>query len=164
MAVRPEDFKDALKDYPSGVTVVTSADSQGNPLGATVSAFTSLSLEPPLVLVCLNRSSRTSAAIASRRAYAIHILDASQATLARRFALDNSEKFEQAAFTINDAGVPCLDDCHLRLECTLQDEYSGGDHVILVGLVDAAYRGEDIEPLVFARRGFYALGPRLVEA
>src|SRR5215211_1538908 len=88
------DFRDALKDFPSGVTIVTTPDSAGTPLGATVSAFTSLSVEPPLVLVYLSHHSRSCAAIRERGAFAVHFLDRSQPALARRFAADLSNKFE----------------------------------------------------------------------
>ena len=79
----------------------------------------------------------------------------------RRAELD---KFEAAPYTFNEAGVPCLDQCALRLECTLSAEHEGGDHIILIGLVNAAERRADFESLVFARRGFFSLGNRLVEA
>ncbi|HLF79499.1 MAG TPA: flavin reductase family protein [Dehalococcoidia bacterium] len=162
--VEASEFRDALKDFPSGVTIITTADQEGAPLGATVSAFTSLSLDPPLVLICLKDTGKTTKAIRERRAFAVHFLDASQTTLARRFADDMANKFENAAHTLNAAGVPCLDDCPLRLECTLHAEYAGGDHIILIGRVESARRLNEFEPLVFARRSFFSLGSQLVEA
>jgi flavin reductase ActVB len=162
--VEPSEFRDALKDFPSGVTIITTADSDGQPLGATVSAFTSLSLEPPLVLICLKDTGKTAPAIRERGAFAVHFLEASQTTLARRFADDLANKFENANFALNEEGVPCLMDCPLRLECTLHAEYEGGDHIILIGRVERARRLNEFEPLVFARRGFFSLGRPLVEA
>jgi flavin reductase ActVB len=162
--VQAIEFRDALKDFPSGVTIITTADRDGVPLGATVSAFTSLSLDPPLVLICLKDSGKTTSAIRERGAFAVHFLDLSQTTLARRFADDLANKFEGAAHTLNDAGVPCLTACPLRLECTLHAEYDGGDHIILIGRVESAQRLKEFEPLVFARRGFFSLGAQLIEA
>jgi len=158
MAVDAATFRDALKDFPAGVTIVTSADGDGQPLGATVSAFASLSLDPPLVVVCLKRESGTVAGIRERRAFAVHILGNDQAQLALRFASDRSPKFEGLEFAANGSGVPVLGDCRVRLECELSDELPGGDHVILVGLVVDACNTDTFEPLVYANRRFLALG------
>ena len=158
MAVDAATFREALKDFPAGVTIVTSADSVDSPVGATVSAFASLSLEPPLIVVCLKRESGTVAAIRERRAFAVHILGNDQAQMALRFASDRSSKFEGLDFAANGAGVPLLGDCPVRLECELSDEMPGGDHVILVGLVAEASNAEVFEPLVYANRRFLALG------
>lgn len=158
MAVDAATFRDALKDFPAGVTVVTSADSSGLPVGATVSAFASLSLEPPLIVVCLKRESGTVAAIRARGAFAVHILGNGQAQLALRFASDGSPKFEGLDYAANASGVPMLGDCPVRLECELSSEMPGGDHVILVGLVANASNAEAFEPLVYANRRFLALG------
>ena len=162
--VQAIEFRDALKDFPSGVTIITSADENGVPTGATVSAFSSLSLDPPLILVCLANWTRTAEAIRYRKAFIVNFLDVSQAGLALHFAADIPDKFASSPFTINDAGVPCLDDCHLRLECTLDTGYGGGDHEIFVGRVVRAVRSEDFEPIVFARRNFFALGSPMVQA
>ena len=158
MAVDATTFRDALKDFPAGVTIVTSADATGRPVGATVSAFASLSLEPPLIVVCLKRESATVAAIRDRGAFAVHILGHDQAQLALKFASDRSPKFEGLDYVSNMPGVPLLGDCPVRLECDLSSEMPGGDHVILVGLVANASNAEAFEPLVYANRRFLALG------
>jgi flavin reductase ActVB len=157
-------FRDALKDFPAGVTIVTTASADGTPVGATVSSFASLSLDPPLVLLCLRSDSRSAAAIRERRAFCVQFLDRSQVQLARRFATDHADKFDHEAFSLNEVGVPCLDSCCLRLECTLESDYAGGDHVIFVGRVAASKRVGDFEPLVYARRSFFSLGRALSEA
>lgn len=158
MAVDAATFRDALKDFPAGVTIVTSADASGTPVGATVSAFASLSLDPPLIVVCLKRESATVAAIRHRGAFAVHILGHDQAQLALKFASDRSPKFEGLDYAENTPGVPLLDDCPVRLECDLSSEMPGGDHVILVGLVANASNADAFEPLVYANRRFLALG------
>jgi flavin reductase (DIM6/NTAB) family NADH-FMN oxidoreductase RutF len=156
-------FRSALSQFPAGVTIVTSADSRLNPLGATVSAFSSLSLDPPLVLVCLTRESRTTAAIRERKAFAVHLCTAEQATLARRFAADVVEKFDGSNYSYNASGVPCLEDVGLRLECTLHAELEGGDHIIFVGLVQAAPQLKDFQPLLYAQRNFFSLASEPIE-
>jgi flavin reductase (DIM6/NTAB) family NADH-FMN oxidoreductase RutF len=156
--VDPMEFRSALKDFASGVTIVTSADENGTPIGATVSSFASLSLNPPLVLVCLNGTSRTITSIRKRGAFAIHFLDRTQAELARWFASESGNKFENCSHSFNAAGVPCLDDCGRRLECRVYTEYEGGDHLILIGLVEAAPQMDGFEPLVFAQRSYFHLG------
>ena len=158
MSVNADDFKNALKDFHAGVTIVTAADADGTPVGATVSSFASLSLDPPLVLICLTRDARSTAAIKACRAYVVHVLDDSQAALARRFATDITDKFDGSDYFLNDDGVPCLSGCPLRLECTLEDEYDGGDHLIFVGRVQAAGRADGFTPLVYGNRTFYGLG------
>jgi flavin reductase (DIM6/NTAB) family NADH-FMN oxidoreductase RutF len=163
MPVDAAAFRSALSQFPAGVTIVTSADAKLNPLGATVSAFSSLSLDPPLILVCLARESRTTAAIRQRQAFAVHLCTSEQATLARRFAADVAEKFDGSNYSFNAAGVPCLEDAGLRLECTLHAELDGGDHVIFIGLVQAAPQLNDFEPLIYARRNFFSLAAEPLE-
>src|SRR5262245_55219870 len=136
------EFRDALKDFPSGVTIITTADEHGMPIGATVSAFSSLSLDPPLILICLANWTRTAEAIRQRRAFTVQFLDESQGRLARHFAADIEDKFAETPYTLNEAGVPSLDDCRLRLECSLHAEYEGGDHEIFVGRVERAVRSD----------------------
>src|SRR5436190_1742652 len=163
MTVDAAAFRSALSQFPAGVTIVTSADTRLNPVGATVSAFSSLSLDPPLVLVCLTRESRTTAAIRDRKAFAVHLCTSEQATLARRFAADVVEKFAGSNYSFNASGVPCLEDAGLRLECTLHAELEGGDHVIFVGLVQAAPQLNEFEPLIYARRNFFSLATEPLE-
>jgi flavin reductase ActVB len=158
MSVAEVEFKEALKNFPGGVTIVTSCDREGRPFGATVSSFASLSLNPPLVVVCLSRGSRSIAAIRERRAFVVHFLGADQAALARQFAADSDDKFSGIGHASTGEGVPYLVDCPARLECQLQDEFAGGDHEIVVGVVSAVHGIDDFEPLVYARRNFFALG------
>jgi flavin reductase (DIM6/NTAB) family NADH-FMN oxidoreductase RutF len=159
----PDDFRETLKDFPAGVTIVTSADADGVPVGATVSSFASLSLDPPLVLVCLRSDSRTVTALRERGAFAVHILERSQADLARRFATDQADKFEAGAYSLNEAGVPCLSRCSERLDCSLENQFTGGDHQIIVGRVRSISRADGFRPLVYAQRGFYELGGSAAE-
>ena len=152
-----DDFRDVVKDFASGVTVVTSLDQKGDPVGATVSAFSSLSLDPPLVLVCLKSYSRSTRAIRHRGAYVVHFLNEAQADVAKKFAVDQSEKFSNGSYLLNDEGIPCLEDCQVRLECAVYSELPGGDHAIFVGQVVRAVGREGFRPLVHADRRFARL-------
>jgi flavin reductase ActVB len=162
VAVAIDQFKEVLKDFPSGVTIVTATDRQGAPVGATVSAFASLSLEPPLILVCLKEDSRTAVAIRQSRAFVVHLLDEGQKGLAIRFADDTADKFSRLDYVLDRHGAPCLRQVGSMLTCSLHSESPGGDHVILVGLVEEA-AAADLTPLVHARRSYFRLG-ELIEA
>jgi flavin reductase (DIM6/NTAB) family NADH-FMN oxidoreductase RutF len=151
-------FREALKNFPGGVTIVTGYDQDGNPTGATVSAFCSLSLVPPLILVCLTNRSRSISGIRERRGFVVHFLSSDQTDLARRFASDNTDKFAGVQYKLTPEGLPYIEECPARLECDLHTEYPGGDHIILVGSVKSAYGRDEYEPLLYARRNFFKLG------
>ena len=155
MPVDAAAFRSALSQFPAGVTIVTSADSRLNPVGATVSAFSSLSLDPPLVLVCLTRESRTTAALRDRKAFAVHLRTTEQSTSARRFAADLVEKFDGPNYGFNASGVPCLEDV-VAPECAAR-RARGGDHVIFVGLVQSAPQLNEFEPLIYAPAQLFSL-------
>lgn len=151
------DLRNVVKDFASGVTIVTSVAEDGTPVGATVSAFCSLSLDPPLVLVCLNAESRTAEAIQSRGAYAVHFLDESQSALALKFANSQGGKFDDTPFDQGELGLPVLRDCRIRLECLLHAELPGGDHGIFVGRVVNTVACDDFKPLLHGNRHFGAM-------
>lgn len=137
-----------MQRWTTGVAVVTSRGDDG-PRGATTNAFTSLSLEPPLVLVALDRSSNTLAAIRASGLLVVNVLAAGQEELARRFATKapGPEKFEGVSHDADD--VPVLDGVALWLRCELERELEGGDHAILVARPLEAGGDAETEPLVF---------------
>jgi flavin reductase (DIM6/NTAB) family NADH-FMN oxidoreductase RutF len=153
MDATPDLFKSALRNFASGVTVVTSLDEDGQAVGATVSAFTSVSADPPMVLVCLNGLSRSARAIRESRLFNVHILECGQVELAQTFASDRPDKFDGLCFEPGATGAPLLTDCNVRLECELVTETAGGTHGIFVGLV-RHIEAADIEPLLYANRNF----------
>ncbi|WP_091741517.1 flavin reductase family protein [Phenylobacterium immobile] len=155
--IQPELFRDALSGLPAGVTVITSVDSAGVFVGATVSAFMSLSLDPPLVLASVAASARTALAAQSSGAYAAHIVGAKHQDLAMRFASSNPDKFEGLRYHLSARGVPVLEDFDISLECSLYAEHPGGDHTILVGLVEAVNMVERGPPAVWYDRSFHNL-------
>ena len=149
----PDEFRRALAAYPTGVTVVT-ARGESWPSGATANSVTSLSLDPPLMLACLDRGSRTLASVLESRRFAINVLPAGADDLAIRFAgkAPEDDKWEGVEWT-EDEGLPRLDLALVWIACELRDEIEGGDHVILTGTVLAAESREGT-PLLF-HRGAY---------
>jgi flavin reductase (DIM6/NTAB) family NADH-FMN oxidoreductase RutF len=138
MSVTASEFRSALSQFPAGVTVVTTCDGEGRPSGLTASAFTSVSLVPPLVLVCIDHAATAYPDLQAHGWFAINVLGKSQEHLSRRFALTGGDKFAGVAFHGGPAGLPILDDVVAALECRVVHRYAGGDHTIFVGLVESA--------------------------
>ncbi|MBC7141473.1 MAG: flavin reductase family protein [Rhodobacteraceae bacterium] len=140
------DFRAALARYATGVTVVTARSDRG-PIGITANSFTSVSLDPPLVLWCPARASARFPAFVAADRYAIHVLAADQLDLCRRFARAG-EDFSGLAMTATPEGLPILPGCLARFDCTAEAVHEGGDHAILVGRVLRASVRKG-EPLLF---------------
>lgn len=139
---------------PTGVTVVTTRGLDGGPLGLTVNSFTSVSLDPALVLVCIGRASASRDALLAAGAFVVNVLSASQSGLAVRFAADPSAgRFDGVAWRPGPGGAPVLSGVAAWLACSLEIAYEAGDHSVLVGRVDAAEAGT--EPSLVFYRGAY---------
>lgn len=152
MDIEPQHFRDTLGSFATGVTIITTVDSEGGPVGLTANSFSSLSLDPPLVLFCLDRNVVSFAAFHSNRQFAVNILGADQEDLSRRFARSGSEKWSGVEFETWDTGCPILGGCIANLECEIDSIYEGGDHVIIVGgVVRMANGGGGGKPLTFFR-------------
>jgi len=153
-AVDPADFRAAMSQFASGVTVVATHDVGGAPAGFTASAFSSLSLDPPLVLVCLDRRAECFDAFASCKAMAISILAEGQAEIATRFATRGADKFGESPVEKGQAtGMPLVMGALAQVECEMYDRLDGGDHLILVGKVVRA-KANDVKPLLHYNRTF----------
>ena len=148
--VSPEEFRGALSVYATGVTVVTAVGPQG-PSGATANAVTSLSLDPPMMLACLDRGSRTLTSVRAQGRFGVNALAAGQAELARRFSAKGAEsaKWEGVEWTERQ-GLPWLEGALVWVACELRDLIDGGDHLILTGNVLEAEASEG-QPLLFHR-------------
>jgi flavin reductase (DIM6/NTAB) family NADH-FMN oxidoreductase RutF len=145
--------------YPTGVTIVAAVDDDGSPFGLTVNSFTSLSLDPPLVLICVGRSSTWHDRLVDGRGFAVNILAAGQEEVASRFAVEPSEgRFEGVAWRAGSSGAPVLSDAAATVECTVHRVLEGGDHTILVGRV-ASLHVTDRPALVFHRGRFSVSAP-----
>lgn len=141
----------------TGITVVTSRDLDGTPRGFTANSFTSVSLDPPLILVCVDVKADTLPALHERRAFAVNFLASDGEHLSRRFATKGGDKFDGAKWREGILGVPLLDDCIAHLECEVENIYPGGDHLIVVGqVVDLDQR--EGEPLLFYSGTYRHLG------
>ena len=152
--VRPEDFRNAMSRFASGVTVVTTRDASGRPFGFTASAFTSLSLDPPLVLVCLERRAESFPVFEAAQTFGVSILAAGQSPLALKFATRGADKF--AGSPIVDGavtGMPLVSSAIAQVECSVHERIDGGDHIILVGRVLRAVVAAG-EPLLHFSRAF----------
>lgn len=132
-------FRQVMGHFPTGVTVVTTYH-QGKPSGLTVSSLASLSLNPPLVLVCVDRASNTLPLFRESKSFAVNFLTAKQVHLSRCFAMPSEDRFEHfchVSYHIASTGAPIIDDVLAFIDTRLVAEYPGGDHVIFVGKVEA---------------------------
>jgi flavin reductase (DIM6/NTAB) family NADH-FMN oxidoreductase RutF len=154
--IPPADFRHVLGHFASGVTVVTTSDADGRPTGLTASAFTSVSLDPPLILVCVDHKSQTYPALLERGRFAVNILGTDQEDVSRRFASTRLDKFEGLKYELSDLGLPVIEQALARLECSTVNTHVEGDHTIFVGLVERAAVGAG-EPLLYYRGKYQAL-------
>lgn len=160
MAVSADDFKAALRRWASGVTIVTACD--GDTVhGMTVSAFSSVSMDPPLVLVCADKASNTNPVIARGGVFVANVLAAGQEALSDRFASKQEEwrRFEGLACRALVTGAPVLPGVLAALDCRVVAAHDAGDHVIYVGRVEAA-ESRDAEPLLYYAAAYRALRPK----
>lgn len=153
-----DSFLHAMSSFPSGVTIVTTVDAEGVWWGFTATSFCSLSLDPPLVLVCLSVNAQCHPAFAVAESWVVHILPPKHQELALWFSTKGVDKFSQGVFTTNSQGQPVLDGVSAVLECEAGARHDGGDHSILVGRVTDARVYEE-EPAVYFRREFHTLMP-----
>lgn len=142
-------FRDALRRFATGVTIITARTGEGVPIGLTANSFNSVSLTPPLVLWSLNKHSRSLPIFLETKHYAINVLSAEQKDLAARFASPIEDRFEGVEWRSGKATMPIFDESVAWFECTGVHQYEGGDHIIFVGEVtDFGY--SDRTPLLYA--------------
>jgi flavin reductase (DIM6/NTAB) family NADH-FMN oxidoreductase RutF len=155
--VSPAELREAMGYFATGVTVVTSVGTDGNPVGTTANAVTSLSLEPPLVLVCFDLNSATLAAVQGHGAFAVNVLGYRQRHLSANFARRGlSAVWDGVTHHRGPTGSPRLADVIAVIECTVEHAFPGGDHEIIIGRVrHIETNGEGVTPLLFWR-GRYA--------
>lgn len=154
-SVEPAQFRDALARWASGVTIIT-ADSPEGRAGMTAASFSSLSLDPPLVLVCIARSAYAHSALTEAEGFGAHILGRQQQDLSNTFARGGADKYADIADERGAFGVPLLPLGVARLVCARHAVLDGGDHSILVGRVVEVALGEQ-EPLVYCDRDYHGL-------
>ena len=159
-AVTAAQFRHAMGHFATGVTVITSVGEDGRPVGTTANAVSSLSLDPPLLLVCFDQASQTLAAIREHGAFAVNVLAAPQADLSTNFARRGlTAAWDGVRHRPGLTGSPRLHGVLATLECTVEHRLPGGDHEIVVGRVRDAQTGDDeAAPLVFWRGRYASLG------
>lgn len=153
-SIDPKQLRNALGSFATGVTIITASD-DGQDIGLTANSFNSVSLNPPMVLWSLGRSSFSLPAFERATHFAVHILAEDQEALSTRFATRGGEKFSELPITRGTNALPLLDGCTARFQCKKVFEYEGGDHVIFVGEV-LAFDHEPKRPLLF-HGGRYAV-------
>jgi 3-hydroxy-9,10-secoandrosta-1,3,5(10)-triene-9,17-dione monooxygenase reductase component len=135
MPIDTKELRNALGKFATGVTIVTTRDAAGTDTGVTANSFNSVSLDPPLILWSLAKSSASLAAFSEAEHFAVHILAADQEALSNRFAQRGVDKFAGLTIARGHDGIPLLHDCAARLQCRVAHRYEGGDHTILIGQV-----------------------------
>lgn len=154
LPIAPAEFRRVLGHFASGVTVVTARDADG-PTGLACQSFASLSLDPPLVTFMVARTSTTWPRIARAGVFCVNILGAEQGALCRGFAVSGADKFAGVAYGDAPAtGSPLLDSVPAWIDCRIHAVHTGGDHLIVVGRVEALGAEEEGEPLLFHRGAF----------
>ena len=151
---RVRQFRSALGAFATGVTIVTTRTRSGVDVGLTANSFNSVSLDPPMVLWSLAKSSKSLPAFLESGYFAVHVLSASQEALSHTFATRGAEKFADLSLERGRGDIPLLDGCSARFQCRTAVKYEGGDHLVFIGEVEA-FDHFDRPPLVF-HGGHYA--------
>ena len=143
------EFRHALGKFATGITVVTTHGRDQQAVGITVNSFTSVSLDPPLVLWCLDLGANTYEDFANCKDFAIHVLHEEQENVSRIFAENDSDKFSSLEWHQGELGSPVLTDCSVCLQCSTYEIYPGGDHIIILGRVEIIESFKNTQPLIY---------------
>jgi len=161
-AIDPKLFRQLLGCFPTGVAIVTTSNADGTPAGLTCNSFSSVSLEPPLVLFSLRKASSLLPTFIEAGSFAINILSQSQDVLSGRFASSKiADKFESVAWRRGPLGTPLVDDCLASFECSVHARHEAGDHVIFIGEVKHMTPGCSDHALVFYKGAYMMLAESL---
>jgi flavin reductase (DIM6/NTAB) family NADH-FMN oxidoreductase RutF len=157
MAIGKDLFRQVLSNFATGVTVITTVGDDRQPVGLTATAFSSLSLVPPLVLICIGKASETYRYFEPAGIFGVNFLAASQKDVSQRFASSGGDKFADFEWHRGSLGIPLLAGTIGHLECRIVSAHDGGDHTIYTGEVEAAANG-DGAPLVHFRGSYCSAG------
>lgn len=156
MAIDLQEIRRIMGHFATGVTVITTTDGAGAPYGLTANAFTSLSLNPPLVLICVDKTVQCYPHFDGSKLFAVNVLNEEQEDLSRRFATKGIEKFNGIPWRKGESGLALLDGAISHIECRVIHAYDGGDHTIYVGEVLSASASGD-RPLMFFKGKYQRL-------
>jgi flavin reductase (DIM6/NTAB) family NADH-FMN oxidoreductase RutF len=155
-----DDYKRALSHLAGGVVIVTTLDSDGTLRGMTATAVCSVSVEPPLVMACMQQSAATHGAVRGSGVFALNILPASERELAQRFASSAEDKFAGVGVEPGASGAPLLTAALAHCDCRVEHSVSAGDHTIFIGRVlSARSRDDGDRPLLYFRGDYGSVGP-----
>ncbi len=155
------DYREALASFATGVTIVTTLDEKGQPIGLTVNSFNSVSLSPPLILWSLKRSSGNFENFLNCHSFCVNILTESQEALANHFASREDNNFSEINWQPTTRGTPRLEGSATWFECRRKNNFDGGDHLIFVGEVSEFSHNSNRQPLLFVNGTFTGLGRKL---
>ncbi|MEP3050900.1 MAG: flavin reductase family protein [Erythrobacter sp.] len=147
----PRTLREALGNFATGVTVVTAIGDKGDPVGLTANSFTSVSLDPPLLLVCPAKGAATTQALLASEHFAINVLHTGQQAISKLFATKGSDRFAETEFETWKHGVPIIRNSLASFECRKYAINDGGDHLILVGEIMHVRYAPDLDPLLYFR-------------
>jgi flavin reductase (DIM6/NTAB) family NADH-FMN oxidoreductase RutF len=156
VAVDKNELRRVMGHFATGVTVITTCDESGNPFGLTANAVSSVSLIPPLILVCVDKKADTYPYFERSKVFIVNILSDAQEGISRRFATSGIEKFDGIGYHKNESGCAVLDDAVGHIDCRIVQAHDAGDHTIYVGEVEAV-DASDVPPLLFFRGGYRKL-------
>jgi flavin reductase (DIM6/NTAB) family NADH-FMN oxidoreductase RutF len=154
--VDPAQFRELLGRFATGVTVITLNGSDGRPQGMTASSLASVSLQPPLVSVCIDLRAELHGAIVAAEEFVVNILESEQEALSRRFAEPHPDRFAGVGYQRTPDGLVRLESALAHIECARHGTFQGGDHTIVLGLVIGGGTS-DGRPLLYYRGGYSAL-------
>ncbi len=151
------EFRQLMGRFATGVVVLTANRADGQPVGMTANSLASVSLEPPLVLLCIDHAATIYATITTTDRFVVNVLSAHQEAISRRFAGQVDDRFDGIGYRLSEAGLVLLDDALAHIECERWARHEAGDHTIIVGRVVAGGAREG-RPLLYYRGGYAALG------
>ena len=154
--VEPPQFRQLLGRFATGVSVLTSRTAKGEPIGMTASSLASVSLDPPLVLVSVEKAHDMHEALENGTHFVLNILSSEQEALSRRFAGEEPDRFRGVSYHENERGIAVLDGVVAHIECEKRTAVPGGDHTIFIGLVVGG-NATDKRPLLYYRGGYAGL-------
>jgi flavin reductase (DIM6/NTAB) family NADH-FMN oxidoreductase RutF len=157
MAIEKNELRRVMGHFATGVTVITTLRASGELHGLTANAFTSVSLIPPLVLVCVDKKAESYPCFEESKVFTVNILASDQEALSRRFAVSGGEKFQGVAYRAGANSAPILEGSLAYIECRITQTIDGGDHTIYLGEVEQAETRE-VKPLLFFRGGYREIG------
>ncbi len=159
MAIDGRELRNAMGLFATGVSIITTRDASGKPFGLTANAFSSLSLDPPMLLICVDKGVDCYACFDESRVFGVNFLSLAQEELSTRFATKGIEKFEGLSYSVGELGVALLDGALAHFECRVAHAYEGGDHTIYVGEVQRLVTMEG-DPLLFFQGKYRSLAPQ----